>query len=127
MSRKAALNRISEEDYHAEVWSAFQKCCRAFIVQMDEEEIVDALYSGILSKDLDAYDRQRIEASILVGKIVGALKERNLNAILKRGEGALLEELDSHPLLLNYLTEREWDNRKKEIGLVPCLLETMSS
>lgn len=127
MSRKAALNRTSEEDYHAEVWSAFQKCCRAFIVQMDEEETVDTLYSGVLSKDLDAYDRQRIEASVLVGKIVEALKERNLNAILKRGERALLEELDSHPLLLNYLTEREWDNRKKEIGLVPCLLETMSS
>jgi hypothetical protein len=94
---------------------------------MDEEETVDALYSGVLSKDLDAYDRQRIEGSILVGKIVEALKERGLTAVLKRGERALLEELDSHPLLLNYLTEREWDNRKKEIGLITCLLETMSS
>jgi len=94
---------------------------------MDEEESLDALYSGILSKDLDAYDRQRIEASVLVGKIVEALKERNLTAILKRGERALLEELDSHPLLLNYLTEREWDKQKKEIGIVPCLLETLAN
>lgn len=94
---------------------------------MDEEETVDALYSGVLSKDLDAYDRQRIEGSVLVDRIVAVLKQRNLTAILKRGEKALLEELDAHPLLLNYLTEREWDNRKKEIGLISCLLETMSS
>ena len=127
MSRRAVLSRTSDEDYHAEVWSAYQKCCRAFIVQMDEEETVDALYSSVLSKDLDAYDRQKIEASVLLSRIVEVLKQRNLTAILKTGEKALLEELDAHSILLNYLTEREWDNQKKEIGLVPCLIETMSN
>ena len=103
----------ADKDYLNEVQAAYQKCCRAVIVRLDDDASFDRLLDGPLAKDLDAYDQGRISSREYVQRIYQILEAKNLTTSIDKANRAFRDALDNAGPVLHYLhIQKNWDKTK---------------
>ena len=100
----------ADEDYLETVTDAFEQCCRAVIVRLDDDSSFDDLLDGPLADDLEAYDEGDLSSSEYVRRIYKVLTSKKSNSLLRKADQAFLAALDDAGPVLHYLNiQKKWD------------------
>lgn len=107
---------VDDLDFYRDIRAGFERCCRDFLVHLDDEPAMDRLFDTVLSADCEAYDEGKIPIWEYIRRIYASadLDKRDIARALHEAEQLFLQRLKKESSLAYHLqTTEEWREHGK--------------